>query len=412
MRLRHTRPGRVGLVPGCGEPPGRRVERPYAGPVPGRPAPDPTRGRRQPLRVAALFVSDWGPEFRDAAAGRVPSHRLFGMAELAARGHDVRHLTRRRRWLRLPLALEWRTAQAAWLLREQRRLDVVVATHEAAALPALLLRRVGLLRRPVVVLTVAALEATSRPGRAGRVQRLALAAADAVTVFASVQVAPLAQRLGLPPGRVRAVPLGVDTAYFVPRPEPRDGGVLSVGTNAGKDYPTLVRALEAGTACTIVTDPWNRERALAALAALGDARPDLDFRADVPIEALRDLYARAEVVVLPLRESEVSSGQTVLLENLATGTPVVVSDVSGIADYVDASVVRLVPAGDDAALRAALTDASWHDRAADGPAHVAAAFTTAHLAAAVEDVVRDVLAGRLVSVGQPRPGRGRKPTLS
>ncbi|WP_323100552.1 glycosyltransferase family 4 protein [Intrasporangium sp. YIM S08009] len=361
--------------------------------MPGRPAPDATGGRRQPLRVAALFVSDWGHEFRDVAAGRVPSHRLFGMAELAARGHDVRHLTRRRRWLRLPRALEWRAAQATWLLREQRRLDVVVATHEAAALPALLLRRLGLLRRPVVVLTVAALEATSRPGRAGRVQRLALAGADAVTVFASAQVEPLARRLGLAPGRVRAVPLGVDTAWFRPREDHRDGGVLSVGTNGGKDYPTLVRALGSGVSCTVVTDPWNREQAAAALAQLdAGQRPDVEFRADVPIGVLRDLYARAEVVALPLRESAVSSGQTVLLENLATGTPVVVSDVSGIADYVDASVVRLVPPGDPAALRAALTDASWRDRAAGGPAHVAASFTTDHLAAAVEAALRDILA--------------------
>jgi glycosyltransferase involved in cell wall biosynthesis len=338
------------------------------------------------------------------------------MAELAARGHDVRHLTRRRRRLRLPRALEWRAAQAVWLLREQRRLDVVVATHEAAALPALLLRRTGLLRLPVVVLTVAALEATSRPGAAGRLQRLALAGADAVTVFASCQVEPLARRLGLPAGRVRAVPLGVDTGWFRrcdARDDPRDGGVLSVGTNAGKDYPTLVRALGPGVPCTVVTDPWNREQAAAAVAQVeADQRPDVTFRADVPIRELRELYARAEVVALPLRESEVSSGQTVLLENLAMGTPVVVSDVSGIADYVDASVVRLVPAGDAAALRTALTDASWRDRAADGPAHVAASFTTAHLAAALEAVVRDVLATGPSTKGQPRPGRGRKPTLS
>jgi glycosyltransferase involved in cell wall biosynthesis len=357
------------------------------------------------LRVAALFVSDWGHEFRDVAAGLVPSHRLFGMAELSARGNVVRHLTRRRRVLRLPRALEWRAAQALWLLRGQARLDVVVATHEAAAVPALLLRRAGLLRRPVVVLTVAALDVASRPGWGGRVQRLALAGADALTVFASAQVEPLARRLGVPAGRVRAVPLGVDTAFFRPGRAERDGGVLSVGTNAGKDYPTLVRALPPGRPCTVVTDPWNREQAAAAMAGLAHG-PDVRFRADVPIAELRELYARAEVLVLPLREAEVSSGQTVLLENLATGTPVVVSDVSGVADYADASVVRLVPAGDVGALRAALADTSWHHRATGGPAHVTASFTTAHLAAAVEAVARDVL-GR-----QARPRRGRKPTRS
>lgn len=357
------------------------------------------------LVIAALFVSDWDHEFESVSAGRVPSHRLFGMHELAGRGHRVLHHSRPappRRGRRSP----WRISQALWLLRVQRDVDVVIATHEAAALPALLLRRMGLVRRPVLVMTVAALEASSRTGLAGRVHRAALRGADALTVFASAQRDALARRLGQPPLLLRWVPLGVDTAFFVPQDVARAGGVVSVGTNAGKDFPTLMAALTPGTTCTVVTDAWNRAQA----QPLADGRA-VTFRSDVPITELRDLYAGAEVMVLPLRESQMSSGQTVLLENLAMGTPVVISDVSGVCDYVDPEVVCLVPPGDPARLGAALGDSTWRHRAGRGPDLVAARFTTGHLASALEDLALELVVGR-ARRRQGRPDERSRPTLS
>ena len=300
----------------------------------------------------------------------------------------------------------WRVSQALWLLRVQRDVDVVIATHEAAALPALLLRRVGLVRRPVLVMTVAALEASSRASFAGFVHRAALRGADAVTVFASAQQEPLARRLGRPRQTVRWVPLGVDTSFFVPHEVARVGGVLSVGTNAGKDFPTLMAALPPDTTCTVVTDAWNRAQA----QPLADGRA-VTFRSDVAIAELRDLYARADVMVLPLRESEMSSGQTVLLENLAMATPVVISDVSGVSDYVDPEVVCVVPPGDPSRLRDALDDSTWRQRARRGPAHVAARFTTGHLASALEDLALGLVA-RGPDSRQRRPVDRSRPTLS
>ncbi|GAB3067101.1 hypothetical protein GCM10027053_33260 [Intrasporangium mesophilum] len=348
---------------------------------------EPKTAPHQPrLRIAVLFVSDWSHEFRDVLDGKVPTHRLFGIWELAERGHDVRHLTRPGR--RDRSSARWMLAQGLWLLRTQRQIDVIVATHEAAALPALALRRVGLLRRPVVVLTVAALDAVRR-GRKGRTYRWALRGADVVTVFASSQREPLAVALGVPSRRVRFVPMGVDVAWFVPSDDLSGGpDVLSVGTNDGKDFPTLVAALDDRldrTTCVIVTDPANRA---AAQRVPGAER--VEFRSDVPIVDLRRLYAAARTLVIPLRESSVSSGQTVLLENLAMGNEVIVSDVSGIRDYVAPGVVRLVPPGDIAAMRRALDGIESRDSDDDDAArrrqHVVDRFTTRQLAAAIEEL--------------------------
>jgi len=354
----------------------------------GTPARRSRLGSEPGLRIAALFVSDWGHEFESVAAGRVPSHRLFGMCELCSRGHDVLHHTRPVT-SRLTRRVGWRVSQLWWLLGVQREVDVVIATHEAAAVPALLLRRLGLIRRPVIAMTVAALDATSRPGPGGVLQRTALRGADMITVFSSSHREPLARRLARPAETVRWVPLGVDTQYFSASTRPRDGGRLSVGTNAGKDYPTLMAALRPGEQLVVVTDAWNRSQARESADGL-----DVSFRSDVPITELRELYARADVMVLPLRESEMSSGQTVLLENLALGTPVVISGVSGVADYVDPSIMLIVPAGDPSTLRQALTDTSWLDRARRGPEFVARRFTVEHLASALEAIADELVARR------------------
>lgn len=78
------------------------------------------------------------------------------------------------------------------------------------------------------------------------------------------------------------------------------------------------------------------------------------FRSNVPIEELRRLYEQCAVLVLPLKEAGMSTGQTVLLENLSLGTPVIVTDVPCIRDYVGDSAVSLVRQGDVHQMRNAL----------------------------------------------------------
>lgn len=357
---------------------GRR-EPPCAGvPRPREPA-QPTG----PVRIAWLSTYDWSHELAGVRRGRIPTHRLMGAAELAARGHEVRHLTGPR-WPRVvPDRAGWLLAQAWWLVRQQREVDVVVAVHEAAALSALALRRLRILRRPVLVMTVAATDPRHRHGLRGQLNRWALRGADRLTVFASVQRTPLAATLGVEPDRVRFLPLGVDVDFFRPRPVPATVPVLAVGTNPGKDYPTLVRALPADLACVIVTDARNRAAAEAVAAG-----KQVTFRADVPIAELRDAYAAAATMVVPLRQVDFSSGQTVLLEALAMDRPVIVSDVSGIDDYVAPGVVTLVPPGDVAALGAALRQ----HRPPEGRArdHVVRSFSVEAMADRIEALVTEL----------------------
>ena len=62
-------------------------------------------------------------------------------------------------------------------------------------------------------------------------------------------------------------------------------------------------------------------------------------------------------MVVPLLETDLAAGPTVLTDSLAMGAVVVATDVNGTRDYVvDGVTARLVPPGDDRALARAITE--------------------------------------------------------
>ncbi|MFZ5830714.1 MAG: glycosyltransferase, partial [Planctomycetota bacterium] len=70
---------------------------------------------------------------------------------------------------------------------------------------------------------------------------------------------------------------------------------------------------------------------------------------------LREAYRQANVVVLPLFDSLHPGGINTLLEAMAIGRPVVLSDSRGIRDYVcDRETARVVEPGSPAMLAAAI----------------------------------------------------------
>ncbi len=86
-----------------------------------------------------------------------------------------------------------------------------------------------------------------------------------------------------------------------------------------------------------------------------------------------ELYAWADLIVVPLRPNYHASGITVMLEAAAVGKPMIVSDVGGLRDYFPHDTAAYVPPFDAQALRQAA------DRFAADPS---VALATARAAAA------------------------------
>lgn len=178
----------------------------------------------------------------------------------------------------------------------------------------------------------------------------------------------LTDRVGIAPARVSRICNGVDTVRFRPATgrQRLDGtpfddaeGVV-IGTvgrlQAVKDQVTLVRAVAlARPHCTnplrliIAGDGPLRAEVESEIAAagLGDITWLAGTRSDVP-EVMRAL----DIFVLPSRSEGISN---TILEAMASGLPVVATDVGGNAELVaEGETGMLVPAQDPQAMAHAL----------------------------------------------------------
>jgi glycosyltransferase involved in cell wall biosynthesis len=372
--------------------------------------------------VLFLFNGVREAQVRGGAVRSSPRHTLsvfFSLGEHGLRSRYVRCapscedllLRHPRLWMLYTNALAALTCRAGD--------GVVFATHEYACLLALALRRVRLLRQPLIVVNVALLRDSGATRRF--IWRHLLPGADMVLSYSAHQPAELSKVFGLPPACQRVLPLAIDYRYFAKdvagypaaRRTPRTPThyVLSSGTNVGRDYVTFIKAmlLLEGAQARIVCDQRN-------LDVIRVAFPNLPARfkfqlSTLPYREITHLYQRASVGVVSLHDVRFSTGQTTVLELMACGTPTVVSDVSGIADYITHMESALVvPPGDEVALANAigrlLKDPKLAARlTVNAERRVIDRFTLEVGAAVVARTVRDLLIDRPARTrGQPPEG--------
>lgn len=185
----------------------------------------------------------------------------------------------------------------------------------------------------------------------------------------------LVERYGIPPWRIEVIPPGIDLARFVPadRAAARD----CLGLPADALVVLAVRRLVPRTGIDVLLDAWGRvgpelpgavllvvgegpERGrLATRAAQTGVGSSVRFLGSVDEDTLVRCYQAANLSVVPTVALE--GYGLVVLESLACGTPVIVTDSGGLPETVarlDPSLV--VPAGDGhalgARLRAGLSD--------------------------------------------------------
>lgn len=198
-----------------------------------------------------------------------------------------------------------------------------------------------------------------------KAQLAELREADYVVAQNSYSVSEL-RRLGVPPGRIFLVPLGIDLERFRPAAKaagPRPFRVLFVGQiSIRKGLHHLLRAwrrlgLEDAELCVAghVVD--------AAVAAELSRTPGTRWLGQVPPQSLPEIYRDADVLVCP---SLSEGGPFVVLEALASGLPVIATAhaQTGLRDGIEGFVVpvgdvtgiaeRIRRLRDDTDLRAAL----------------------------------------------------------
>lgn len=143
------------------------------------------------------------------------------------------------------------------------------------------------------------------------------------------------------------VPFHTHPALLRDTPTAGEGYIIAAGRSF-RDYPTFLSAV-AGLPTRVIV--------VASPSSMGNhpVPANVELRFDIPSNELNVLLEGSQVVVLPLEERKISTGQSVLLQAMSLGKAVVSTRTAGTEDYVrDGVDGMLVPPRDPAAMRTAI----------------------------------------------------------
>jgi glycosyltransferase involved in cell wall biosynthesis len=302
------------------------------------------------------------PDFRFAAVTRHP--------ELVPGGVDA-----------IELPARFQETRMAWSLPRLLRRLRPQAAHFQHALP--------LAWHGPSVVTIHDLHFEHDPAVMGRLDRItfktvvprAVRRADHVIAVSEATKRDVVDLYGIPPEKVTVTPHGVDPA-FAPGERAGEGFVLFVGAVQARKHPLAAVDAAAASGLPLVVAGPEKEPALAAeLRARG-----ADVRGWVDKRELAQLYRDAAALILPSRFE--GFGMPVL-EAMASGTPVVLSDDAALQEVAGDAGVYAEDGDYGAALRRALDDrARWSAAGLER----AKGFSWEESARRTADVYRQVLA--------------------
>ncbi len=269
------------------------------------------------------------------------------------------------RWLRwLPrrfkptrLTLVTRLLQIVFAgLAPLRRADAIVAVTSPWIHATGLVRRLGLLRVPVVGITIGPYRAphTLRERALNALKRFLFAGANLVFIGDADRSTFLDYILPRP-RRAELIYFAVDENFWRSAVGEGVGDYVFAIGSAGRDYDTLFAAWGGRTEkLKIVTSLLDPEASYGAGIEVANG---MWHSARLRDEDIRDLYCGARYVVTPLVEGSQPCGQSATLQAMACGKAVVLTRTAGLWDTATMQHLEncyLVEPGDAAGLKAAL----------------------------------------------------------
>jgi glycosyltransferase involved in cell wall biosynthesis len=173
-----------------------------------------------------------------------------------------------------------------------------------------------------------------------------------ILVHSSLQRDLAHRELGIPASKLDYVPYYADTEFWCPTSVGEEALVVAAGREH-RDYATLAEACAGLQASVFVAS--GSVHSPAASSQNPVEWPSNFEHGFADYRKLRDLYARASVVVVPLVETDFQAGVTTVLEAMAMGKAVVVTATRGQSEVVRDGITGInVPPGDAVELRDAI----------------------------------------------------------
>ncbi|MDP3956222.1 MAG: glycosyltransferase family 4 protein [bacterium] len=281
------------------------------------------------MKVLYSFAGSRSDKFSGEPSVDFPDTQFYGFYRLVEHNIDA-HIYDTPSWMRAIFGFRVRHVLVALVAR---RYDVVFGS---ALLYSLAIKRILRIRAHFVLLNISLTRTltahSSHPLRRAVVKWL-LRGADVIVCLSRAQEDSLVTRMPELSGRVRTVLLGVDTLYHLPVYTGRKEYILSAGRDNGRDYVAVIdvaRNMPERTFQIVCS-----ERNLKGIERIPS---NVEVFIDLPPAQLYKKYAEAQALLLLTQtgsrvDGADCSGQTVLLEAMASGLPVVVTDHPYLNDY-------------------------------------------------------------------------------
>jgi len=176
---------------------------------------------------------------------------------------------------------------------------------------------------------------------------------DRILCYSSNEERHMVRRLGIAPEKVRRIRFHADERFFRPLSDvPVEADLVCSAGQLLRDYACLVEAVRdlPVRLCIAAGSPWitSNPRPVPSLP------PTVTWRR-YDRHALRDLYARSALAVVPIVENDYQTGIATILEMMAMGKCVIATRTRGQTDTIVDGVNGIyVPPSDPAALRASI----------------------------------------------------------
>ena len=315
------------------------------------------------MNIAFIYAKGRADRYAETVKGRAASEFFYGALELDNSGHKITYYElghgeitkfwqkiadRLYRWRMLPTRTNGETlAELHGMCSSLNEQDVIVATTTAAAFGLATLKLFGFVQRPIVAIHCGIVNYQLSWVRR-KLNSIALRHMW-TQLFGVGELQAVKKFYQVPDSRIEVNQFGVDTGFWTPGDAEQDY-ILAVGNDERRDYELLVQAArEINKKIKIVT---RREIKSSLPSNVEIIRGGWHEQA-LTDEGLRDLYQKASMVVIPLKNSPQPSGQSVCLQAMACGKAVVLTLTDGLwskETMRDGVNVKFVPPGDVDAL--------------------------------------------------------------
>jgi len=295
------------------------------------------------MKIAYIYPKGRLDRVEQLAEGSIPSDFFYGSHELKQKGHEVDLFEFdgeycRNRFVRFigqklyALCLLPARARGELLenvrarLPELRKYDVIVAIQSSTALALAIWSALGLIKVPIVAIHCGFQERAHTRFQK-RITSFLLRRIWS-QVFGEGEIGELKRLFAVPEERLMVNQYGVDLSFWTPgKVNDSDRYVFALGNDVLRDYETLVRAALKIDCKVLIVTRKNIEEKLPPNVELVQGSW---HGKDIDDSRLREMYRQSLCVIVPLLPGYKPSGQSVTLQAMACGKPVVLSRTAGL----------------------------------------------------------------------------------